>query len=192
VTNCRCKRVSPSEKTKREQSISKEKTKKREREKAAKKKGGGYALILGPLAYLCGTRALLQRLTAMAIRRSKRRTSALRSAREREREGRKRDSEEVRGGGDGGPRPAFTWSGPNLPCGQAQLCSSGRGQEPYLVAKPSYVHIEVAKPSLLVIHIKLAKPTLCYLQREQLLAPNLPMKEGNLFCRYEIHRTGML
>jgi len=73
------------------------------------------------------------------------------AVREREREGQKRDSEEVRGGGDGGPRPAFTWSGPNLPCGQAQLCSSGRGQEPYLVAKPSNVHIEVAKPSLLVI-----------------------------------------
>jgi len=82
--------VSPSEKTKREQSISKEKTKKKEREKAAKKKGGGNALILGPLAYLCGTRALLQRLTAMAIRRNKRRTSALRSARERERGAKKR------------------------------------------------------------------------------------------------------
>jgi hypothetical protein len=74
-------------------------------------------LFLRPLAYLCGTRALLQRLTAMAIRRSKRRTSALRSARERERERKKKreTASKYAGGGDGGPRSAFTWSRPNLP-----------------------------------------------------------------------------
>jgi hypothetical protein len=143
-------------------------------------------LFLRPLAHLCGTRALLQRLTAMAIRRSKRRTSALRSAREREREAKKRQRAGTRGRRWRAPFCVHMgWAKPTL--WPSPLVFTWTWPRTYLVAKPSCVHIEVAKPSLLVIHMEWARPTLCYLQREQLLAPNLPMKEGNLFCRYEIH-----
>ncbi len=105
-------------------------------------------MFLRPLAYLCGTRALLQRLTAMAIRRSKRRTSALRSARERERERKKeRQRGSTRGAEMAGPVLRSHGVGQTYLGGQAHLCSRGRGQEPTFVAKPSYVHIEVAKLS---------------------------------------------
>ncbi len=104
-------------------------------------------MFLRPLAYLCGTRALLQRLTAMAIRRSKRRTSALRSARERESEKKKRQRAGTRGAEVAGPVLRSHGVGQTYLGGQAHLCSRGRGQEPTFVAKPSYVHIEVAKPA---------------------------------------------
>jgi hypothetical protein len=130
VTNCRCKRVSPSGKTKREQSISKENIKKERKRESSKEKGGRCFVFAAACSPLRNTRVAAEIDSYGDPKEQK--TNECFTECEREREGQKRDSELVRGGGDGGPRSAFTWSGPNLPCGQAHLCSRGHGQEPPL------------------------------------------------------------
>jgi hypothetical protein len=149
----------------------KKKLKKKEREKEAKKRGGRCFVFAATCLPLRNTRVAAEIDSYGDPKEQK--TNECFTQCERDREKKKRDSEQVRGGRRW--RALFCVhmesAKPTLVT-KPTLCSRGRGQEPTFVAKPSYVHIEVAKPSLLVIHIKATRPTLCFLKREQLLAPN--------------------
>ncbi len=128
MTNCRCKRVSPSEKTKREQSISKEKTKKKEREKAAKKKGGGECFDFGAACLpLRNTRVVAEIDSYGDPKGQKTNECFTQCERERER-GKKETARRYAEAEMAGP----------------VLRSHGVGQT-YLVAKPSCVQVDVAK-----------------------------------------------
>ncbi len=147
MTNCRCKGVSPSGKTKREQSISKEKDKKERKRESSKEKGGRCFVSAAACLPLRNTRVAAEIDSYGDPKEQK--TNECFTECERARGAKRRRRACTRGRRWRAPfcvhmesaKPTlwpsplvFTWTWPRT----------------YLVAKPSYVHIEVAKPSLLV------------------------------------------
>jgi hypothetical protein len=127
VTNCRSKRVSPSWKTKREQSISKEKIKKERKRERSKEKGGRCFVFAATCLPLRNTRVAAEIDSYGDPKEQK--TNECFTQCERDREKKKRDSEQVRGG--------RRW--------RALFCVHMESAKPTWVAKPTCVHVDVAK-----------------------------------------------
>jgi hypothetical protein len=132
VTNCRCKRVSTSGKTKREQSISKaKKVKKKEREKAAKKRGGRCSVSAAACLPLRNTRVAVEIDSYGDPKEQK--TNECFTQCERERERQKNETTSMYAGAEmAGPVLRSHGVGQTHLVAKPTLCSRGRGQEPTL------------------------------------------------------------
>lgn len=127
MTNCRCKRVSPSGKTKREQSISKENIKKERKRESSKEKGGRCFVFAAACSPLRNTRVAAEIDSYGDPKEQKTNECFTECERERER-GKKETASWYAGAETAGP----------------VLRSHGVGQT-YLVAKPTCVHVDMAK-----------------------------------------------